>query len=390
MPKIAGFPCLVLLASVVLAVASSATSAPSPTAAFDLRADFSATGDGIADDGPALRRGFDAALASGRPLHIPAGRYATSSPLLWDMAPAATRGVTVTGDGPRATVILFRGDAPGTGLTVSCRGGCDSFYGVFRDFGVEGNVPGALWKVGEDDCSDSNNQFRIEDVAVQNGSLTAGSAALELNGFYNGSVAATLDCGGPTGECDALRLRSAQFSVISGSHGNAGTGTRLAGGRGRCGYVVGNTFLAVDHEVVGTGILVESARATRNTWVGGQMALYGTAFDFRAGRGNLVTNMNVGTGNPGSEILRGHRGLNLDLPGSDLLPTPSVPPSGTALENAGGQTEAVNLLGGSVSRVSVGGATLCQSSPCSVILNPGDEITLEYSAPPSWTWRSVR
>ena len=378
------------LAIMVLALAGAGTPQPPPQAALDLKSDFGAAGDGSRDDGGALSRGFEAAVASGRPLHIPAGRYASAAAVRWDMARAAARGVTVTGDGPRLSVIVFGSGSPGSGLTVSCGGGCDSFYGVFRDFGVEGHLPGALWKVGEDDCSDSNNQFRLEDVAVQNGSADPAAAALELNGFYNGTVSATLNCGGPAGGCDAMRLRSTQFSVISGSQGNAGTGTRFAAGRGKCGYSVGNAFLAVDYEVLGTGILAESPKATRNTWVGGQMALYGTAFDFRAGAGNLVVNMNVGTGNPGSTVTRGHEGLSLDMPGTDLLATPPVPASGAATGNPGGQTEAVNLMGGTVTAVRVGGATVCQSSPCSVILNPGDTVTLEYTARPSWTWRAIR
>ena len=86
-------------------------------------------------------------------------------------------------------------------------------------------------------------------------------------------------------------------------------------------------------------------------------------------------------------------------PPPDNIPstsTPSVPASGTALQNTNPYTVEVYLLGGLATEVQVtrGGTTytVWSSSTATAIpsltirLDPGDSITLTYTMAPTWTW----
>lgn len=70
-----------------------------------------------------------------------------------------------------------------------------------------------------------------------------------------------------------------------------------------------------------------------------------------------------------------------------FITPPIVPPSGVSLKNISGSDAMVYISGGTVSQISVGGQGILASSPASVFVPAGDEITLTYSATPSWQWR---
>ena len=74
--------------------------------------------------------------------------------------------------------------------------------------------------------------------------------------------------------------------------------------------------------------------------------------------------------------------------------TPTVPASGTAQQNTNPYPVNVYLYGGTVTVIdytpSGGSATqVGTSGPATVRLNPGDSITLTYSAAPTWNWVAV-
>jgi hypothetical protein len=71
--------------------------------------DFGATGNGVADDGPALQAAMNAAAASGKHLEIGEGTHRTTIPLV---LPGAASGLTMRGS------ILYAGPAGETALTV--------------------------------------------------------------------------------------------------------------------------------------------------------------------------------------------------------------------------------------------------------------------------------
>jgi hypothetical protein len=90
----------------------------------------------------------------------------------------------------------------------------------------------------------------------------------------------------------------------------------------------------------------------------------------------------------------------LDLTGSGLyvyppVSTPTVPASGTALQNTTGVPVNVYVMGGALTQIQItrqGTAyTVYSNSTASAVysmyrLEPGDSITLTYSTAPSWTW----
>jgi hypothetical protein len=69
---------------------------------------------------------------------------------------------------------------------------------------------------------------------------------------------------------------------------------------------------------------------------------------------------------------------------------PSVPASGTAVENKTGVDVTVYITGGAVSLIDVGPtgslSTVLLASPCSVFLPAGHFIKVTYSSAPSWQW----
>ena len=79
---------------------------------------------------------------------------------------------------------------------------------------------------------------------------------------------------------------------------------------------------------------------------------------------------------------------------STVVTTPSVPASGTAQSNTNPYPVNVYLYGGTVTVIDYtpagGSATqVGTSGPATVRLNPGDSITLTYSAAPTWNWVAV-
>ncbi len=82
---------------------------PARMATHDAR-QLGAVGDGVVDDGPALQ-GAIKSLKPGDALHLPAGRYRITAPLI-----IATSGVSLIGDGP--TTVVFS-DLPATATTYA-------------------------------------------------------------------------------------------------------------------------------------------------------------------------------------------------------------------------------------------------------------------------------
>ena len=84
---------------------------------------------------------------------------------------------------------------------------------------------------------------------------------------------------------------------------------------------------------------------------------------------------------------------NIPVLGGNVT-TPSVPTSGTAQQNTNPYPVNVYLYGGTVTVIdytpSGGSSTqVGTSGPATVRLNPGDSITLTYSAAPTWNWVAV-
>jgi len=165
-----------------------------------------------------------------------------------------------------------------------------------------------------------------------------------------------------------------------GSFSGADIGLHLTDG-----YIFGNVFEALDIEVVNTAVRIDSAKAERNSIIGGQFVAM-TGLDFTAGGANVVDNPNISPYRGGTAVA-GTTGLLLRQPGAGVA-TPGVPPSGSAVANATGRAVLVQVFGGTVSRILVGGSTYPVSQG-SVLLPPNETIRLIYGSPPSWEWRPL-
>lgn len=171
--------------------------------------------------------------------------------------------------------------------------------------------------------------------------------------------------------------------------------------------IVGNEFFCT------TGISMSSGIAIPQ-WMAG-IVISGNSFTYGqnstapcigiAGVNGAVVGDNVfggGANSAGAAIFIGTNVSNLKIgnniyTGTAQAPnalTPTVPATGIAATNNTGYTVTVNIFGGTVGSVTVnlsgfGGATVSQSTNCSVLLNPGDQIVLTYSAAPDWIWRAA-
>ena len=86
--------------------------------------------------------------------------------------------------------------------------------------------------------------------------------------------------------------------------------------------------------------------------------------------------------------------LYIPLQNVTVTTTPTVPKSGAAQQNTYPFPVMVYVYGGTVTVIDYtpsGGSAIeiGTSGPAAVKLNPGDSITLTYSAAPSWNWAAA-
>lgn len=223
-----------------------------------------AYGDGVHDDTAAVNLWLSLVLAASGPKrgYVPAGTYVCSSQIVMDWGHVASTGAIFYGDGKSQSVFdLTSVSTAPAWLMTDTIGNKQAFYGTFIDIGIRGSVAGPVLQIGNETYTDAFNECKF-DFAAWNSNTTTSACAVELNGLYNCDIFVVANC---SGHGDALRLRSTQFSRIFGSCGNADTAIHLTNG-----YVYGNVFEAIDHEVVNTCVVIDSSNAVNNLWLGGQ------------------------------------------------------------------------------------------------------------------------
>jgi hypothetical protein len=243
--------------------------------------DFGADPTGATDSTAAVLAWIAYGFASGKRSHAAAGAYKVTAQVTMDWGTAAAAGVMFTGDGINRTVFdLSTVAAAPAWLMTNTVGNKAAFAGSFIDIGIKGNLAGPVFQVGDEAYAAAFNEFTFR-VQASNNSASASACGVELNALYNCDVFAVANNGG---HGDALRLRQTQFSRIFGSFGNADTSMHLTGG-----YVFGNTFHAIDAEVVNTCVVIDGANVNHNKWTGGQ-------FVWSNGSGPAVAAINATAG----------------------------------------------------------------------------------------------
>lgn len=247
--------------------------------------DFGAKGDGATDDTAALKAWWTYISTTGTAGKLGKGRFKSGSQT-WDLSSVRTTGVKVDGDGPQQAIIDM--SSSGGTLLITCTSGA-AFYSTFRDFGVVGNVAGAVFQAGTEALTDQLNSFTFENLVINNLSTNASACGFEGNGLFAcARVNVVSNC---AGHGDAIRLTKAAFCNFTGAGGNADVGVHLTSN-----YIFGNVFANMDLEVLATCVTIDSANVNNNTFIGGQYVWTTAAVNASAGSNNLFQNPNAASG----------------------------------------------------------------------------------------------
>jgi hypothetical protein len=222
-----------------------------------------AVGDGHADDSAALAAAVHAALASNRPLMLPAGTYRLGRALVIDYAARARTGLRLISLG---AVLDGRGIAAGPVLRIDCSGGtaaapkgCFYLHQQGTLF-VDADTDSYAVVIGKPDFSDAQNSIRIDHLVVNNASTGPAAGGLQLNYVLDADIFAVADsAGGGAG----IALEQTQFSHLRGAgSASAGAGLLIENG-----YSLANTIAAIDLEAAPTCLVLASPQAAHNTFV---------------------------------------------------------------------------------------------------------------------------
>lgn len=277
---------------------------------------YGAAGDGIKDDTAAVKAAIAAHLATGVPLIFPAGIYQVADQILIDVSSLLLQtGINISGAGRRRTIL--RSSYTAASPFVLQGGG--AFYHQLADIGLEGNYAGPVLRIGKDDYSDAFNSCSFERLNVNNSSLNAAAEGVRLNYVLQSTLDIVANCGGSgrpgatntPGYGAAIVLRQVQFSALTLAGGNANIGLKITAG-----YNFGNSFSAMDLEEVDTGIKIDSANATKNTFLGGTVVAT-KCLDGSAGASNAFHGVNLSPYSGGTVFNGTNRtGLYIRSPGS--------------------------------------------------------------------------
>lgn len=224
-----------------------------------------------------------AVLTTGIPGYIPPGRYkfASQATIDWALTSGSRTGAKFFGVEGRS-VLDFTAVGTAPALLFTCAATSDScFYGVFKDISVNGNVAGAVVAIGTTDHSKAFNgcEFKIQ---IANASTSTSAIGLQINGAFNCNIWVTANNGN---HGDAIQVTYMAFCSMWGAGGHCDNALHLTNF-----FVFGNVFQTMDYEVTNTCVVIDSASAARNTWMGGQ-------FVFSNGSGPPVAAINATDGN---------------------------------------------------------------------------------------------
>jgi len=240
------------------------------------------------------------ALASDRPLLLPAGTYPLNQTLVIDYSARADSGFRIISRGARIDGTAIHN---GPVLAIICSGGASKkpkgcFY--FHEEGslfVNADTADYAVRFGLDDFSDAHNSAKIDHLIINNRSQAATAGGLRLNYVLNSEIFAVADAGGGGAGLD---LEQVQFSKISGA-GSATNGTAMLI---HGGYTMANTIEAMDLEASPVCLVITSPSANHNTFVSPYFGCP-TALVASNGASNLLLNpLYAGTppAKPGPQI----------------------------------------------------------------------------------------
>jgi hypothetical protein len=249
--------------------------------------DYGATA-GTGNNTVALQAWFADIIATGKPGFLPSNTYPCTSQMYWDMSGASTNGVKIFGCGIGNSIIDMTGVSSSPAFRIG--GNTDLFYGVFKDFGISGNLAGSLLTFGHytapDVFVDPMNVFTL-DLWVSNSSTSSSAVAVEFNYYLNSPYTNLVANTGGNG--DPVVLRQCVFNNFHGSWSTGRAGVHYVDD----GYNYGNVFHAVDFEnIIGYPITCDSGNTSNQLFVGGTVVWHngdanGGAFLMNEGNNNF-------------------------------------------------------------------------------------------------------
>lgn len=275
--------------------------------------DFGAVGDGTTDDTAAVNAWIAAVLSTGNMGYAPAGNYKVTSPILIDYVSVWSTGFTLMGAGVQRTVFTST-VTTGAAFQLYCSGGTIlspqiGVYPKITQLAFYATTVGPTLSIGNYDFSDQQNLVRLE-IWCSNSSNDSAARCIEMNSCYgcnieyNGGIGQTNP---PSYTLSAaginLSLRKCSFSqffVSMGSTADVSTipatiiGTAI-GVWFSDDYSYGNVFTTPDIEIFDKAVVITSANAVRNTFIGGQWAYKSYGVVATAGENNVFINPNINT-----------------------------------------------------------------------------------------------
>lgn len=367
---------------------------------------FGAKGDNTADDAPAIGAFISYLLATGKTGFVPKGNYRHVGRLLVDMSGSNTRSAPrIYGDGPYQSKILVESTVANAVHFYSTGvGGFDHFFLKLEGIGFEGNNPSTFACIGLDDFSDAPGNYSLKDVYFGNSNTTNSTAActLKLN-FVFRSTFDNVIAVGKVGYGVASIIRRAVYCTFTGFiPSNANIGILFEGIQ----PVISNDFIGVDIENCNYGVRNENAAIFGNQFIGGFFDLYNPdtstvstqhAFSSTGGQLgaiNILGSPFVSRGGYLSPTEQAGITLRGNIGPTVSYFSPALPATGVGVRNTSGQFQSVMIWDGTVTSISANnmGDTgrnafmFPISGITTIVLPPGAEIIVNYSAAPSWFW----
>ena len=238
---------------------------------------FGAKGNGVNDDGPALRQLIDHCLKTGDVAYIPAGAYNIASynngpdtRVLIDASASKPRTFKMYGDGPYQSILHVRSQQH-PAFHIYATGHFDHFYHTFSDIGFQFDTPGVAAAFGLDNFKDAPGNIYLQNCFFGNSNSAKSDLAesLRLNYVFCSRLDNVVVVGN-VGYGSALVLRQADFCTFTGgSYSNGYRGIVFKDGASRsC------VFINPDIENVEFGIVHVSPVSHCHTFLGGYYDIY--------------------------------------------------------------------------------------------------------------------
>ncbi len=241
-------------------------------------------------------------------------------------------GVTVS---PQAMITTSGGSVGSPARSFHSRMRKCSIHGDTRN--VTSGTGRTVFAIGRPDLADQINEGIFEVEVANSDGTNANAVTTQVNSVYNIAGFFVSNGGGSRTVGDAMQLVAAQMSSFSGSYSNAKNGIRLTtngSGSTNDGYSEGNTFISTDMEEVKYDVAIDSAHATRNTFLGGKFSYSIGAINATAGSTNIVYN---GTNSPRTDYGASDNFLVANTGLTVIFGSTIYPESGTATQTGSAQ-----------------------------------------------------